>query len=347
LAIIASNLSAWRQYYNGGAGGVIFGAPAASIAFTFSGGIGAYGANGYWRGLPSTTNGETVTATVQGDAVYIIYDRFKTVTGGTFSVSIDGSVVVASVSCNGSSLACEGSDQGTADNSTFGYPTLLRVGTTPGRHTVVVTVTSTTNASNKVQIEGIAGSEDMMGPTAVVAATARMNAAGYSGSAAAYASAAIGDAAVAAFNQVSKAACDMLYSDGLRVHFAATSVYDPAAISSQVQGDNIHPTATGAAVLATAFTNALDIRTIRQRRAYGQALYSPPVGASPYTFTNNGQNDVTAIVTAGTVSAVDYSRDGSTFFTVAAATGAQVTLSPSDSVKLTYTVAPTLTIVPR
>lgn len=71
------------------------------------------------------------------------------------------------------------------------------------------------------------------------------------------------------------------------------------------------------------------------------------VGASPYTYTNSGDFDVTAVVTGGTVSAVAFTRDGTNFFTVATATNATVTLNPGDGVRITYTVLPTLTLIPR
>lgn len=71
------------------------------------------------------------------------------------------------------------------------------------------------------------------------------------------------------------------------------------------------------------------------------------VGASPYTYTNSGDFDVTALVTGGTVSAVAFTRDGTNFFTVSTATNASVVLNPGDGVRITYTVLPTLTLIPR
>jgi hypothetical protein len=71
------------------------------------------------------------------------------------------------------------------------------------------------------------------------------------------------------------------------------------------------------------------------------------VGASPYTYTNNGDFDLTAVVTGGTVSLVEFTRDGTNFFTVATATNASVVLNPGDGVRITYTVLPTLTLIPR
>lgn len=71
------------------------------------------------------------------------------------------------------------------------------------------------------------------------------------------------------------------------------------------------------------------------------------VGASPYTYTNSGDFDVTAIVSGGTVSSVQFTRDGTNFFTVSTATNASVVLNPGDAVRVTYTVLPTLTLIPR
>lgn len=71
------------------------------------------------------------------------------------------------------------------------------------------------------------------------------------------------------------------------------------------------------------------------------------VGASPYLYTNTGDFDLTAVVTGGTVSSVSFTRDGVNFFTIATATNASVTLNPGDAVLITYTVLPTLTLIPR
>lgn len=71
------------------------------------------------------------------------------------------------------------------------------------------------------------------------------------------------------------------------------------------------------------------------------------VGASPYTYQNTGDFDVSAVVSGGTVSAVAFSRDGASFFTISSATNASVLLNPGDYVRVTYTVLPTLTLIPR
>lgn len=62
-----------------------------------------------------------------------------------------------------------------------------------------------------------------------------------------------------------------------------------------------------------------------------------PVGASPFTYTNTSGNDLTVLITGGTVSATAIVRGanpGDSF------TGGMVTLSPGDAVQVTYSSAP-------
>lgn len=350
VALLASNYSAWRSYYNGGPGGNYYGAPAGSFSFTTSGGISSYGGAPYWAGVTSVTNGETCTQTVQGDVIYIIYDRFKTLTGGTFSVTIDGVVVVPTVACSGAGLILQPGDQAICDSPTAGFPTLLRVPTTAGRHTVIITVTSGTGANNKVQIEAVAGNTDIIGSRSmmvVLSAIPRLNSAGYAGLSPAK-TLANGQADTALYSAAIKSVADMFYADGLNVSYAdLDSFYDPTNIPTQIQADNIHPTALGAAAIASALVAGSGMRTIRQRRNYASPTVAYTVGASPFIYRNNTSYDVDIIVTGGTVSDVSFSRDGITYLTIATATGAQIFLSPYDYVKITYTVVPIMTIISR
>lgn len=76
-------------------------------------------------------------------------------------------------------------------------------------------------------------------------------------------------------------------------------------------------------------------------------IAAQPVGASPYTYTNEGDFDVDVVVSGGTVSAIAFTRDGLTFTTLATATNSTVRLNPGDAVRVTYSVLPTLTLIPR
>jgi hypothetical protein len=70
------------------------------------------------------------------------------------------------------------------------------------------------------------------------------------------------------------------------------------------------------------------------------------VGASPFTIQNTTERSIDLIVSGGTVSAIAFSRDGVTFYGVGQTSGV-FWLSPYDSLRVTYTVAPTITLVPR
>lgn len=92
---------------------------------------------------------------------------------------------------------------------------------------------------------------------------------------------------------------------------------------------------------------AMSINQIVDRLTYYQMPVSAITpGASPYTYQNQTDNDEDVIVIGGTVTAIDYSRDGTTFYGVGMIAGT-VRLSPLDKVKVTYTVVPTMTKVPR
>jgi hypothetical protein len=70
------------------------------------------------------------------------------------------------------------------------------------------------------------------------------------------------------------------------------------------------------------------------------------VGASPYTYQNTNTYPADVVVNGGTVSAIAFSRDNATFYTVGQING-MFALSPYDFLRVTYAVVPTMTLVPR
>jgi hypothetical protein len=70
------------------------------------------------------------------------------------------------------------------------------------------------------------------------------------------------------------------------------------------------------------------------------------VTASPFTYQNTTAFNGEVIISGGTVSSIEFTRDNTTFYTTGLTTGV-ITLSPSDRVRVTYSVAPTMTLVPR
>ena len=71
------------------------------------------------------------------------------------------------------------------------------------------------------------------------------------------------------------------------------------------------------------------------------AVSNITVTASPFTYQNTSDYDVDIIVQGGTVSLVEFTRDNSNFYNVGVVAG-MFHLGPSDRLKVTYTVAPTM-----
>ena len=79
---------------------------------------------------------------------------------------------------------------------------------------------------------------------------------------------------------------------------------------------------------------------------YATAPSDITVGASPFSYTNADNFGEDIIINGGTVSSIEFTRDEATYYTTGLIAGI-VNLSPGDTVRVTYTVAPTMTKVPR
>lgn len=84
----------------------------------------------------------------------------------------------------------------------------------------------------------------------------------------------------------------------------------------------------------------------RTADGFSAAPSSITATASPYTYQNTSGAAEDIMVTGGTVTAVDFSRDGATWYSTGLVV-VTVRLSPGDKIKITYTLAPTITKVPR
>jgi len=70
------------------------------------------------------------------------------------------------------------------------------------------------------------------------------------------------------------------------------------------------------------------------------------VGASPFIVVNTSATISDVVVSGGGVTALDFSRDGVTWFSTGSFYG-MFALSSLDSIRVTYTVAPLMTLIPR
>lgn len=86
-------------------------------------------------------------------------------------------------------------------------------------------------------------------------------------------------------------------------------------------------------------------RILRQAYSVDTATSNVPVTASPMTYTATDR--MSLHVAGGTVSAVSFKRGTTTLGLAVQSAGQFVPLNPGDQAVITYTVAPTLTQVPR
>jgi hypothetical protein len=76
------------------------------------------------------------------------------------------------------------------------------------------------------------------------------------------------------------------------------------------------------------------------------------VGASPFVYANNSTDadgdidQVSVLVIGGTVTLIEYSRDGNTYYPVGMLAG-MVLLDPNDMLRVSYMVAPTMVLIPH
>ena len=80
-----------------------------------------------------------------------------------------------------------------------------------------------------------------------------------------------------------------------------------------------------------------------------QSLNAPsavvPTG-SPFTLQNTQAYAVDAVISGGGVSNLEFSRDGTNWYSTGSFYGA-FALSSNDRLRITYSVAPTVTLIPR
>jgi hypothetical protein len=70
------------------------------------------------------------------------------------------------------------------------------------------------------------------------------------------------------------------------------------------------------------------------------------VGASPFLYTNSTGNNVDVMISGGGISALEFSRDGTTFYDTGSYYG-MFSLSPADMLRVTYISAPVMTLIQR
>lgn len=79
--------------------------------------------------------------------------------------------------------------------------------------------------------------------------------------------------------------------------------------------------------------------------ATGNAAVPQVPSGSPWVFRNSSGNAGNLVISGGTVTTIEWSRDGSTYYLVGLIAG-QFFMAPGDYLRVTYAVAPTATFCP-
>lgn len=123
-----------------------------------------------------------------------------------------------------------------------------------------------------------------------------------------------------------------------------------AAVDRVEQEAQLRPTSITEQIRPSLDDLAQQIGTLPRLDQDVSARFILPSGvtpsASPYTYQNTNTYPVDVIVNGGTVSAIAFSRDNATFYTVGQINGV-FALSHYDFLRVTYTMVPTMTLVPR
>lgn len=93
------------------------------------------------------------------------------------------------------------------------------------------------------------------------------------------------------------------------------------------------------------FRNLTNRGTSAKHNAMPQ-LATVVVGTSPFVYTNTTKNEQDVVISAGTVSAIEFIRSPLGFINVGQTAG-MYRLSPGDAIQITYTVAPNMRMITR
>lgn len=80
--------------------------------------------------------------------------------------------------------------------------------------------------------------------------------------------------------------------------------------------------------------------------ASSAASSQPVVGASAYVYTNNTGYSQLLLVSGGTVTLIEHSRNGTDYFAIGTLIGGEFILTPGEKLRITYAVVPTVTVFP-
>lgn len=92
-------------------------------------------------------------------------------------------------------------------------------------------------------------------------------------------------------------------------------------------------------------TRKAPVSSLLQAQSLNALSAVVPTG-SPFTLQNTQAYAVDAVISGGGVSNLEFSRDGTNWYSTGSFYGA-FALSSNDRLRITYSVAPTVTLIPR
>jgi lysophospholipase L1-like esterase len=190
----------------------------------------------------STTNGATATFAVYGPVVYVAY-TIEDGSGGTFSLSVDGSVV-GTYAAKGQNAALIATNSG----RTYGSALLRLDGLSYTNHTIVLTVTSATASGNAVQLDWAAGCTGHGGanaPMVLAGGVPRQNTAGNGL-----------DTRTQQYTALIRSNVAQLAADGLNIRYADVPGF--TIPTTDFTADGVHPNDTGYTHIKEAFLSSLN-----------------------------------------------------------------------------------------
>jgi hypothetical protein len=209
----------------------------------------------------SYTQNDTAQISLTGTTIYVGYMKTPAVSGGTFTVHVDG-VLKGTYNAYGNVASW-------SDYLTQGIRIANLANTS---HTVLITVTSATDANNKVYLEWFASNGSIDESIQFyIASTCKMTSTGYTlgspnwnhGS----------DTAVNSYSQQAQEVVCSLYCDGLKVYLADAESY--FLIPGDVGGDGVHPNSGGYQHIADGFNYAINNNSIGSCSACASSITGP------------------------------------------------------------------------
>jgi hypothetical protein len=129
-------------------------------------------------------------------------------------------------------------------------------------------------------------------------------------------------------------------------NYSSQVVYD-RVISVNGLGGSITVSSSSLTVSASSSSVSIELPSVVPGSGFKTSITStssPTVGTSPYSYKNSSASNQQVLIVGGTISSISFTPSGGSAITINITTS-QIILRVGDSISITYTVAPTLTVI--